>query len=633
MPFTFGGLGIAGSALRAQQLLMDIIDHNVTNANTPGFSRQTGLLAATRPFTSPASNMPAFPLQFGTGVGLEQITRFRLESLEETFRREQQNLGIFESSGTILKQVESAFGEPGASGLNAIMNDFFASWQSLAGAPDDLTRRNNVLLAANQLVKTIQGLTSKLNTIIQEANTDVQNKVTEINDIAKKIADLNKEIRLVRGAGQNANDLMDERDRLLGDLSKLINIQVVKKPDGSAFVYIGGRYLISDDVVKPLEAFQDTVAGPPGSGYFGDGRIRVRFQGDTSPTPALQLNLDLTRGDLYGIINTRDTIIGSTTAPAGPTPPPGIYFQLNQLVTNLITTVNQRHSLGYNNNTPPGTGLPFFSGTDITNIGVAITDPRNIAAAVASLTSTLNMNNQFRTVDPNKTLSQAVIDNDYAVAPPAPGAYSFVIDTDPLDALPGVSISYTVGATPTTGDTLNSIIASINNSNAGVIASFDPVSQKILLKRDTRENPGAGFSNGPTISITDTTGNFTAFTFLATAVPTTGAPGDNTNATFMADLLTETLPALSGASFATFYGQIVSRVGKEVSDSSRQEDAENLVIQQLNKQRESFSGVSLDEEALNLIRAQQAYNAAARTVTALDEMLDKLINGTGRVGL
>lgn len=588
----FSGLEIAASGIRTQRQLISLIQHNIANASTPGYSRQTGSVQAMNPFATPSLMSPTGPLQIGTGTQVADIARMRLETLEQAYRNEtqiQSNAGI---SKTLMEQVETILGEPGASGFAAALNNFFSALSSLAGQPDSLTQRNNLIQMSNNLTSTLRTTNTNLQDMVTQANTQVSDRVTKINTFLNKIADLNKQIRLVRASGNQANDLEDQRDTALTDLSKLININVVKKGDGSSYVYNGGMYLVSDDTVKTLTTFLDV-----------NGRRQVQFSDGNS--------VNITQGELAGIINVRDVQIGLTTT-AG-----SVLFQLNNVAVNLITEVNNRHRNGYDLNNV--TGASFFSGTDLGTIGVAISDPRAIAASVATLTSTTNMNNLFRTVNPTQSLTTGIANNDFATVPTAG---TFTVNTG------GAGVVFAYALT----DSIDTIINMINNSTTvGVTARFDTVAQKIILNRDTSENlPPVG---GATITVTNGTSNFTNWTQLTAAVSTTGSPGDNTNINTISNLSTLGIAALSNQTISTYYNNLVTQVGRTTSDSTSRDDAEKLVLQQLNNQRESNSGVNLDEEALNLIKAQQGFNASARALTALDDLINKLINGTGRVGL
>lgn len=588
----FSGLDIAASGVRAQRELISIIQHNISNASTPGYSRQVGTIQASHPFASPSVISPTGPQQIGTGTELIDISRFRVETLEQAFRNETQIQSNMSSSRTLLEQLETIFGESAESGISTAINNFFSALATLSGQPESITLRNNMLQTANLLVSTLRTLNSNIQNMITQVNTQVEDRVAEINTLLTKIADLNKQIRFVRAAGNQANDLEDQRDVALIELSKLMNINVVKKSDGSSYVYSGGMFLVSDDVTKPLTTSLDA-----------DGRRQVQFADGNA--------ISITQGELAGLIDVRDVQIGLTTTSGS------LLNRLDAFVSTFITEVNNRHQNGYDLNNVTGTA--FFSGTGLSTISVAISNPQAIAASVSTLTSATNMNNLFRTISPTQSLATGIANNDFATVPMAG---TFTIDTG------GGGVVFTYALT----DSIDTIINMINNdTSVGVTAKFDPVAQKIVLTRDTSENPPPG--GGATITVANGTSNFTNWTQLAAAVSTTGSAGDNTNLNTISALSSLGISSLSNQSIPRYYSDIVTRLGKTTSDVVRRDDAEKLVLEQLNKQRESNSGVNLDEEAINLIKAQQAFNASARALTAMDDLLNRLINGTGRVGL
>ncbi|MBI2265186.1 MAG: flagellar hook-associated protein FlgK [Armatimonadetes bacterium] len=584
----FFGLEVASRAMQAQRRLMEVAQHNITNANTPGYSRQVANLGATTPFAEPSLMRPATPGQMGTGVIVDSVKRFRLDNMETAARAENQVMGEAEASQTFLTQIEAMFNEPGGQGVSSLINGYWDAWQQLSTQPDSIVHRNNLLIKAQDLAKNLNSFARKADQLLAQMDQAIGDKVTEINDAAREIATLNGRIRHAFTLGDNPNDLMDKRDRLLSDLSRKLNVSYAKQANGSSYVYVGGVFLVSDEQTNLLQSYTDATTN----------RIKVRWANDST------MPFDLRGGELKGLFTVRDSKLGNTTTSGT------VYYQMNQLTQAIMNETNQRHVLGYDLNGT--TNWPFFIGTGLSDISVTITDVRSIATSVAHIDSTQNMNNQYRTIDPFKNLNQAWTDTDLLVQPVGG---NFTIN--------GVSYAWNP-ATQTMNDLINTI-----NTTAGsqVTARFDPATQRIFLTRNT--NVGTL----PTITVADVgLSNFVAFAFMP-AASTPGGTGDNTNALTLSSLRSSTVASLGTLTMDQFYRNTTEFVGEESSRVNTTVDRQKLVIEQLQRQIESFSGVNLDEEMIRLTASQQAFSAAARMVTAVDDMINRIVGGLGRVGL
>ncbi len=628
-PFGFGILNTAGSALTADQELMDIIGQNVANAQTPGYVNQQGVLTENIPY--PPSNYPnpSSPGQLGTGVQVSAVTQSISNSLNNAYQSENSSVGNSTETSQILQQVQSALGESGSSGtssagISTLMGTFFQSLQSLAQNPSDLSLRNAVLQAAQNLVNGIHSLNSSLSSIVSNANQSVVNDVQQVNQDLNQIAQLNQQIKAIQAVpGQNANDLIDQRDQLLNQLSNLINIQVSYEPSGSAIVSMGGVEVVQGSQVNLLTTYTDS-----------NGNTQLQFK--NTPSVSVPLN----NGELYGIINTRDNIIGNIATPGT------LYYQLNQDIGQMAAQVNSISQLGYTANGT--TNVPFFnsdpdndgdvdagigtnadSGTDninwLSGIQVGITDPNNIANTAAFVSSVQNMNNASTTIDPSQILSSDQAAGDFLVTPSSASG---------TITINGVNINWN------NTQSINQILQNITNSGAGVTATFDPNSQEIVLARNTTQNQtylGAGIPS-PNITVSDTSGNLSQVFLInttgnpapfPTAVSAPGGSSDNTNLNYLSGLQTSSNPLLGNASISQFYDTIVSNLGTQTSNAQTNLNQAQSVLNQTSNQIQSVSGVNLNEEAIALSQAQESFNAAAKVVQVINQVLNTLITGPG----
>jgi flagellar hook-associated protein 1 len=344
---TLQGLQTALSGLIANQEAIDTTGHNITNANTPGYSRQTAVMETNQPLPIEAmSQITGAGGQLGTGVNVDTFTRIRNLYLDAQFRTQNAKLGSTSSETEELQQAQSAFDEPSESGISSQLSAFWGAWSSLATSPSSEAAREGVVSAGKQLATTLNQLSGQISTIATQTTQQyaaITGPTGQVQDDANQIAQLNHQIKLSEQAGQSPNDLLDRRDELIDKLSELANVTVTKEPDGTDTVSFG-------DAAQPL------VEGST-----------VNWPQALTPAAGGQL------GALLGL-----------SAPAGPL----ASFQtgLDEVAAQLAGSVNALH-----------TTTPFFTGATAATIAVAVTPAQvqtsstaavggnNVAQAIAAL--------------------------------------------------------------------------------------------------------------------------------------------------------------------------------------------------------------------------------------------------------
>jgi len=320
---TLQGLQTALSGLIANQDAIDTTGHNITNANTPGYSRQTAVLDTNIPLPIQAmSQITGHGGQLGTGVNVETITRIRNTYLDAQFRTQNAKLGAASGEAEELQQAQSAFNEPSASGASSQLSAFWSAWGSLAKSPSSDGAKVGVVSAGTQLATTLNQLSAQLTAVSTQATqqyTAVTGPTGQVQDAAKQIAQLNHQIKLSEQAGQTPNDLLDRRDLLLDKLSELANVTVTKAPDGTDTVAFG-------DAAKPLVEGA-TVNWPQALTAAAGGQL----------------------GALLGVSGPGGQLASYQSA-------------LNEVAASLAGSVNALH-----------TSTPFFSGATAATIAVAVT--------------------------------------------------------------------------------------------------------------------------------------------------------------------------------------------------------------------------------------------------------------------
>ncbi|WP_223065962.1 flagellar hook-associated protein FlgK [Paenibacillus caui] len=523
MTSTFHGLETSKRALFVNTTAMQTLGNNIANQNTEGYSRQRVNTSATKPIWQMGMTKSQMPGQLGTGVQVDSITRMRDSFLDIQYRRENTSLGAYDILNTTMTAIQNILNEPSDNGISSVMNDFWDSWEALNRDPSLLSARVAVSGAAQNLTDTLKHVGESLTNLETDTNSNIGKKVSEANNIASNIAKLNVLIRDNEAFGDHANDYRDQRDLLVDQLSKIVNIDVTEDNRGMITVAAAGNNLLTGDQVTPMtEAAAQAATGGELSGYAESldeiANIRNQLNGmvDTlvnGPVTVTLSNGYVTSANMTALNEV--TLKDGSKIPAGQTIPKG-----SEVVSPMQVQVdgfNGLHELGYNLENPAESGVPFFTASG----GGAFT-----------------------------------IDN-ISVNP------DIIKDTNKIAA----SSKYeTVGGT-------NRTIRG-NSDIANALASLRDVT----------------------------------FTFP-----------DN-------------LTSLTEGTTDDYFRAVTSDLGIRANNIARNQDNQQNLVDSLQMSRQSVSGVNLDEELADMIRFQQAYNAAARSMTTVDEMLDRIINQMGIVG-
>jgi len=336
MPGLFQGLEIGRRALLTNQLSLQTIGHNIANVNTPGYSRQRVDITSTYPEYNALGAI-------GTGVTVADINHVRDLFLGAQYQQENKSLGQWSYKDKILSEIESLFNEPNDNTLSDLMNNFWDAWSDLSTNPNSTSSRSAILEQAHLLTNGFHELANQLNNLRSSIDNDLVSMTQEINRLTGEIAKINHQIKSMELGNDKANDLRDQRDKLLDDLSKIIDVNTNVDKNGELTVYIGSMSIINgSDTVK---------VGAKVSNVDGVITHKLVWEGTS-------IDLKNTNGQLKGLIDSRDEII------------PRYLDKLNTLAGNLVNQVNSVHSTGYGLNGT--TGVNFFDTkyTDAFNIKV-----------------------------------------------------------------------------------------------------------------------------------------------------------------------------------------------------------------------------------------------------------------------
>ncbi|GAJ39267.1 flagellar hook-associated protein FlgK [Saccharococcus caldoxylosilyticus] len=535
---TFHGLEAAKRGMMTQQAALYVTGHNVANANTPGYTRQRVNFVTTEPFPAPALNRPQIPGQMGTGVTAGSIERVREYFLDIQYRGENNKLGYWEARADAVAKMEDIMNEPSDSGLAKTMDQFWQALEDLSVNPENEGARSVVRQRGLAVVETFHYLANSLSQIQADIGTQIGVTVTQINSLAKQISELNQQIASVEPNGYLPNDLYDERDRLIDELSKLINVQVEKhQTGGNAPATAEGTYdiyfLNGNEKVYLVQGgnFQ-SISFPDGQDVDGDkdhiqemppaAGVTILQAGGTTVSFTSNNQATFPMGKLRGLIEAYGYVVqDSNNQPIVTGIYPDMLNNLDKLAYTFGKLFNAVHEKGYGLNGE--TGVSFFDGLD-------------------------QVKGAAKTID---------------------------LSDDIINDLANIAAS-TEKDKPGNGNN------AINLANVG----------SMPLSADT-------------VSLIGTTNTI--------------------------QISTLNLPLTSGTIQTNYQGWI-GKLGVDGEQANRMKNNSDVLRQSVEERRQSVSSVSLDEEMMNMIKFQHAYNAAARQITVVDEMLDKIINGMGIVG-
>lgn len=260
-------LEIAKRSLQAQMLALDVTSHNIANVNTPGYSRQEAVFRPTQPYGIVSWLGTINPGQVGTGVQISSIRRLRNDFVDMNYRNVTSESSYYGVKDQVFSILESSINEIKDSGLQKALSNFFDAWHEGSVSPEDPTVRRIIVEQSQNLIDAFKYVQNQLVSTRSDVDFQIVNSVARINDIGKEIAKLNEQISLSTSQGQQPNDLLDQRDNLLDELSQYVNIQKVALPTGSVSVFIGGLSFVDDRTVNEIKAIDNDRLIDSGEGY------------------------------------------------------------------------------------------------------------------------------------------------------------------------------------------------------------------------------------------------------------------------------------------------------------------------------------------------------------------------------
>ena len=622
-------LGIALTGLNSAQGGLVTTGHNIANVNTPGYSRQQTVQSQNPPQASGSGF-------FGTGSNIETVRRAYDEFLAAQGLSMQASASHWNTALSQLQNVDQLLSDTDV-GVTPALNALFKAVNDVAANPADAASRQSMLSASQAMAGRIQDLDARLQRLGGANEQRIESTVAAVNILGAQIAQLNERIALAAGStGQPPNDLLDHRESLVADLNKLVRANVVTQGDGSLNVFLGnGQALVVGTRAYALGTGPDALDPSRLSIGLQSGSTLLGFRAQ-----------DLEGGELGGLLAFRE----NTLNPAR--------NALGRIAMVLAARFNEQHKLGLDRGGQFGVDV-FAAGAPQANAASTNTGTAQLAAAVTNYAALTDSDYRVQWDGTNWNVTRLADDT----------LQSFATLPQTVD---GVSISVASGAAAA-GD--NFLILPTRDGAAGFaallrrpeqIAAAAPMRTSAAGGNAGTGSVSAGRANGPaanvnlqqTVTITFTaagtfnvngtgTGNpagvaYTpgaAISYNGWTIEISGAPaagdtftvaantngsGDNRNAALLAGLQTSALVG-NGATLGDAYGQLLARVGNSTHEADLSAAAQARLLEETQARQASVSGVNLDEEAANLLRYQQAYQAAGKLVSVASLLFDTLL--------
>ncbi len=557
-------LGIGRTALAAYQAALQVAGNNIANVDTPGYTRNIADLSAI-----PGANIKVG--QLGNGVFVSGVRRSVSEALNARLRTavSDQNSARVETNN--LDRMEGIYDPLGNINLGTLMAEFFEALSDLQNNPEDFATRGLVINSAQTLAQRIRDIRGDMIELHDDLNSEISTATKRADELATQIAALNVQITTAEaGNGGQAAALRDERDQLLSELSEIFEITVREQPGGAINVYVGNESLIQFGQSFGMQAVQELDAN-------GIVKTVPKFKHNNGTVTARS-------GQVEGLIKARDTHFDSQLA------------RLDTLASGLIWEINTIHA--------GGTGLDKF--TSITSIE-SVFDP---------------------------TLALNAADNGLTFTPKTGSFFIDVKDSSGSVVRTQINVDLDGIGTDTT---LNSLAADITAKVAGVTATVLANGQlkltasaglKFSFADDTSHTLAAlginTFFTGSN-SIDIDVNSLVSSNPNLIAAARSDLPGDSSNVTAMTLIQESGLDSMGGVSLNDYYTTTMAELAVQLSGAKSAYEASSAIFDSLTVQRESISGVNLDEEAVALMQYQRAYEGAARYMMVVDEMMQTLL--------
>lgn len=619
-------LGVSG--LNAAQVQLDVVGQNISNVNTPGYSRQVVQQGTQMP-------QPYGDFYLGNGVQVQSVQRQYSQFLTTALRNANAAQASSQAYSDLAGRLDDLLAGSNATGLQPALDAFFNGMQNLANNPADMPTRQTVLGQAQALAAQFQNLSSQFSQFQSEINTRLGNDVGQINSMAQGIAQLNGQIVQMQGAGQPPNDLLDQRDALLQKLSALVGVTAVPQDNGTLNVMIGnGQQLVLGTQASSLSVVPNA---------YDPSRSEIALA-----STGTVISGQIGGGEVGGLLSVRDQVV----VPA--------QNQLGRMAVALGSAVNAQNAAGMTLSgqlggaifsVPAPTVLADSANSGSASVSVAISDPAQLSAAdyvlrdgasgwtlTGSDGSSVALSGNGTAASPFTAAGLSIVVNgtaqvgdSYMIEPTRNAAAGLSVAlSDPS----GLAAALPVASSAASTNTGSASIGTPTVSDAGNPALLSTLNIQFTSANTYQINGSGNYTlpasgviaqNGWSVAISGTPAAGDQFTVGSNA----GAVGDGGNALLLGALAQKGVLDGGASTLDQSFGQLVAGTGTLTQQAQNQLTAQTALVSQATSAQQSVSGVNLDEEAANLLRYQQAYQAAAHVISTAQTLFQSLLTAVG----
>jgi flagellar hook-associated protein 1 FlgK len=568
----FGSLQMAGNTLNAMQIGLHVVGNNIANANTPGYIRE-------RAIYSPAPVQKFGDLALGMGVEVDGIVQIIDKFVENRLRDAGSDLSSAEALEDAYTKLEAEFNALGEGSLGSMLTSFFNGLADVAREPGIIGVRDLAIKDGIALAQAFNALDRNVEQLHTDLSTRVRQIAPEINTLAEQIRKLNLQIVTTEGGGATGSDaggLRTQRAEALKELAKLVNINASETVTGSVNVSINGQILVFEGTRREVEAALTEVNGVNAS--------RIQFVDNQSV-------LETSGGELHGIYQARDSVYAE------------FLDDLDTLAGTLAFEFNKLYSQGQ--------GIDGF--TQVTSVN-----------SVNDATAALNEAGLDFTPNSGK-FTVLVRNKEDGITK----RHEITIDLNGLDGN-----DTTLNSLAAQLNAISGLNASINIDNRLVLSSESSAIDFSFEVASTSDETGVlaalgintFFTGSDAANLGVNSQLMGAGSKLAVAKSDLGKGNDNTNALRLVALFDQSLSSLDDGSIRGLYDSIINGTTQGASIAKSVADGQRVFSGTLEATSQGVSGVNLDEEAIDMIALQRTYQASARFISAISELLDILVN-------
>jgi flagellar hook-associated protein 1 FlgK len=625
-----GLFGIGVSGLLAYQRALQVAGHNIANVGTDGYSRQRLELEARPPTTTGAAAI-------GNGVSTTRVDRVADRFVEQRLVSSTSAEAFHRTYAEFAAQIDNLVADADA-GLAPALDDFFAATQEVASDPTSTAARQQLIGAAEALVARFGQIQQSIDDQQRIANGRIGGTVLEINQLAQSVAELNERIIVAGGQSTGApNDLLDKRDGLLRQLAERVSITTLEQSDGSINVYAGrGQALVVGTEATALSAEPSA---------YDPARIEIGFRNGATFIPVTDT---LRGGTLGALLDVRDGLLD----PAG--------NALGRVALGVTELFNETQRRGMDLNGALGTDL--FARPELKVLGhqnnAATGAPSVTVTNVAGLTlsdyelrfdgSSWSLRRQsdgqqLASLAPGATFSFDGLSLDLAGITGGAAGDRFLLQPLKIAGDLGVRIQDPRAIAAALPVRATAAPSNLGSGAVGSLDVIDPANAQLRAAVDVQFTGGnfvAGAVSVPLDASGETTIDVNGWRLVVRGTPAdgdtfavrdnAGGVGDNRNALALAGLASSRTLGGGTASLGESYAELVADVGVKTRRAQINAEVQGQLLSEATAQRDAISGVNLDEEAADLIRFQQAYQASAQVIAAAGSMFDSLFDALRR---